>query len=119
MADIELVIKIPHYVYITVVETGKLFSYHLNAARAIKDGIVLPKGHGRIIAEPTEGDIAKTVGGQSDFAECIRDSVKAVFDNAPTIIGADKAESEEKDDIEAMLDYLWNDTADEESEDKK
>lgn len=52
-------------------------------------GIPLPKGHGRLIAEPTEEEIAKTVGGQNDFAECIRDAVKAVFDNAPTIIEAD------------------------------
>lgn len=56
----------------------------------IYDGTPLPKGHGRLIAEPTEKEIAKTVGGQNDFAECIRDSVKAVFDNAPTIIEADK-----------------------------
>lgn len=50
----------------------------------------LPKGHGRLIAEPTEADISNTVGGNNDFAECIRDSVKAVFDNATTIIEADK-----------------------------
>lgn len=62
---------------------------------AIANGKVLPKGHGRIIAEPTEGDIAKTIGGQNDFAECIREAVKAVFDNAPTIIEADKEKSEE------------------------
>ena len=51
---------------------------------------VLPKGHGRLIAEPTESDISNTVGGNNDFAECIRDSVKAVFDNATTIIEADE-----------------------------
>ncbi len=57
---------------------------------AIAKGKVLPKGHGRLKAEPTEEDIAKTIGGQNDFAECIREAVKAVFDNAPTIIEADK-----------------------------
>lgn len=55
----------------------------------IANGTPLPKRHGRLIAEPTEEEIAKTVGGQNDFAECIRDSVKAVFDNAQTIIEAD------------------------------
>lgn len=59
---------------------------------ALEKAISLPKGHEKLIAEPTEEDIAKTVGGQNDFAECIRDAVKAVFDNAPTIIEADEVE---------------------------
>lgn len=58
-------------------------------AEAIIDGTPLPKGHGRLIEEPTETDISNTVGGNNDFAKCIRDSVKAVFDNAVTIIDAD------------------------------
>lgn len=61
---------------------------------AIINGTPLPKQHGRLIYEPTKEEIEKTVGGQSDFAECIRDSVKAVFDNAPTIIKAEGSESE-------------------------
>lgn len=69
-------------------------AYPATIAYAIQEGVVLPKGHGRLIAEPTEEDIAKTVGGQNDFAESIRDAVKAVFDNAQTIVRADK-ESEE------------------------
>jgi hypothetical protein len=56
---------------------------------AVYEGKPLPKRHGRLIIKPTEEDIAKTVGGQNDFAECIRDAVIAVFDNAPTIIEAD------------------------------
>lgn len=63
--------------------------------RGIIDGTVLPKGHGRLIAEPTKTDISNTVGGNNDFAECIRDSVKAVFDNATTIIEADKENGNE------------------------
>ena len=58
-------------------------------------GIPLPKGHGRLIEEPTETDISNTVGGNNDFAECIRDSVKAVFDNATTIVEADKESDNE------------------------
>lgn len=60
----------------------------------IAHGTVLPKGHGRLIAEPNETDISNTVGGNNDFAECIRDSVKAVFDNAPTIIEAEVENSD-------------------------
>ena len=63
---------------------------------AIANGIPLPKGHGKLITEPTEEEIAGTIGGQNDFAECIRNAVKAVFDNASTIIEADKGESESK-----------------------
>jgi hypothetical protein len=65
-----------------------------NVVQGIKNGTPLPKGHSRLIAEPTEEDIAKTIGGQSDFADCIRDSVKAVYNNAPTIIEADKEDKE-------------------------
>ena len=66
-------------------------------ADAIAFGTPLPEGHGRLIEEPTETDISNTVGGNNDFAECIRDSVKAVFDNAITIVEADK-ESEADND---------------------
>ena len=30
-------------------------------------------------------NINDTIGGSNDFSDCIRDSVKAVLDNAPTI----------------------------------
>lgn len=60
----------------------------------IAKGTPLLKGHGRLITEPTEEEIARTIGGKNDFAECIRDAVKAVFDNTKTIIPAD-GESEE------------------------
>lgn len=55
----------------------------------IINGMPLPKGHGRLIIEPTDEEIAKTIGGKNDFAECIREAVKAVFDNAPAVIEAD------------------------------
>lgn len=90
MADIELVIKIPKAYYELVLERCK-DPVLLNA---FKNGTPLQKGHGKLIAKPTKEDIAKTIGGQNDFAECIRDSVKAVFDNATVIIEADEAESE-------------------------
>lgn len=93
MADIELVIKIDEETYKDV-KKGKIYSSIRDVPQesvlAIANGIQLPKGHKRLIAEPTEEDIAKTVGGQNDFAECIRDAVRMVFVNAPTIIKADK-----------------------------
>lgn len=96
MADIELAIKISEDSYKATCNGYMLPSDVEDVVNAIKNGIPLPKGHGKLIVEPTEEDIAKTVGGQNDFAECIRDSVKAVFDNAPTIIEADKAEVRDK-----------------------
>lgn len=53
---------------------------------AIAKGTPLPKKHGRLVAEPTEKDIGETILGLSDFADCIRDAVREVFRNAPTII---------------------------------
>lgn len=94
--DIELVIKIPEELKNKIDNANEdnyrtyIWWFETTLYCAIKYGTVLPKGHGKLIAEPTEGDIAKTVGGQNDFAECIRDAVKAVFDNAPTIIETKK-----------------------------
>ena len=56
---------------------------------AIKHGTQLPKGHGKLI----DADELKTAFpcGESVRTECVR----ATIDYAPTIIEADKAESEE------------------------
>ena len=62
----------------------------------ILNGTILPKGHGKLIAEPTEEEIVETIGGKNDFADCIREAVKTVFANALTIIEAD-TESEDKE----------------------
>ena len=56
---------------------------------AIHNGMVLPEGHGRLIEQPTDADIAETIGGQNDFADCIREAVATVFENAETVIEAD------------------------------
>ena len=92
----EILIKIPDEDYKFIKDMCYLIcgrsckTIQKNVINAIQNGTPLPKGHGRLIAEPTETDISNTVGGDNDFAECIRDSVKAVFDNAKTIIEADK-----------------------------
>lgn len=93
MADIELIIKINEKQYEHIKNVGALWIEKEGLpiiTKALLNGTLLPKGHKKLIAEPTEEDIAKTVGGQNDFTECIKDAVKAVFDNADTIIEADK-----------------------------
>lgn len=90
MADIELVIKIPEIAYENTKRFCKLSTINDDElAKAIANGIPLPEGHGKLIIEPTDEEIAKTIGGKNDFAECIREAVKAVFDNAPAVIEAD------------------------------
>lgn len=92
----KLVIDIPEEIYSFITSQCNDVIISENKApieyiiRGIIDGTVLPKGHERLIAEPTETDISNVIGGNNDFAECIRDSVKAVFENATTIIEADK-----------------------------
>jgi hypothetical protein len=84
MADIELVIKIPEHYYENNIK--KELPIYL-----AEDNIVaiLPKGHGRLIEQPTDADIAETIGGQNDFADCIREAVATVFENMNTVIEAD------------------------------
>lgn len=55
--------------------------------------VEIPTEHGRLITEPTEEEIVETIGGNNGFAECIREAVKAVFDNAKTIIPTDKGDA--------------------------
>lgn len=91
----KLIIDIPEEQYNDIVKhltdnDGNYAYSDFNLREIIRNGTPLPKGHGRLIEEPTETDISNTVGGNNDFAECIRDSVKAVFDNATTIVEADE-----------------------------
>ena len=96
MADIELVIKINEDDIHRIVSGFTNEDDAVLFANLLNNGTPLPKGHRKLITEPTEEEIAKTIGGKNDFAECIREAVKAVFDNAPTIIEADNVESEDK-----------------------
>lgn len=98
MEAVEIVIKIPKDRYETLVEINNRIKDGKSTVKlgmnmyeeAIANGAVLPEGHGKLITEPTDEEIAKTIGGQNDFAECIREAVKAVFDNAPAVIESDK-----------------------------
>lgn len=82
MADIELVIKIPEEIYkasqIIDVKYEDVIQIPLEV---IKNGISLPKGHGRLVDADTIYLIDEDFLCQSDYvvAEC-------AVDNAPTII---------------------------------
>lgn len=100
MEAVEIVIKIPKDRYETLIEISNRIKDEKNTVKlgmnmyeeAIVNGTVLPEGHEKLIAKPTDEEIAKTIGGQNDFAECIREAVKTVFANAPAIIEADGSE---------------------------
>lgn len=92
MADIELVIKIPEEIYkasqIIDVKYEDVIQIPLEV---IKNGISLPKGHGRLIDADTIYLIDEDFLCQSDYVVA-----EGAVDNAPTIIEADKVESEDK-----------------------
>lgn len=86
MADIELVIKISEKAYNTLTHTEFDASLVVNEMRnAIANGTPLPKGYGRLIG-------ADALNFNADYNEPLIS--KLDFDNAETIIEADK-ESEQ------------------------
>ena len=95
MADIELVIKIPEDVYKKIV--ADKYAIYDKMFYSIKNGTPLPKGHGRLI------DYGYVVDAIDDWvnAEEYRytnatEYLRKRVANTPTIIEADKAESEDK-----------------------
>lgn len=90
MADIELVIKMPEEIYkasqIIDVKYEDVIQIPLEV---IKNGISLPKGHGRLIDADTIYLIDEDFLYQSDYVVA-----EGAVDNATTIIEADE-ESEE------------------------
>jgi hypothetical protein len=104
MADIELVIKIPEelyteYLYIQLGRgSGKGIVSQL--LRAIKDGTPLPKGHGRL--KDIDAFITKVKSDREHSAytrSWTADDVLDALNNSyiPTIIEADKIESEDEE----------------------
>lgn len=98
MADIELVVKIPERIHygiekgITV--NGSKASQIL--IDAVKNGIPLPKGHGRLIDASNLLTITDYDGeNEKSYVLCNE------IDNALTIIEADKTESEESEPQES------------------
>ena len=100
MADIELVIKIPEVFYealnqLNIVSCGRSNgkTFPLVLFNAIKNGTVLPKGHGRLIdadAFAIRGEYLEKLYGSDFYWE-----FKKQLDKQPTIIEVDKEESEE------------------------
>ena len=97
----EIVIKIPdkmysnfikYKVYYEAVHEQSSIDPSIELTLAVINGKVLPNGHDKLIAEPTEEEIAKTIGGNNEFSDCIREAVKAVFNNANAVVEADKGD---------------------------
>ncbi len=98
MADIELVVKIDEDDYKKVLEInnreceGEWNNMH-RCYEAILNGTPLPKGHGRLI-DVDELDITAITTDDYSGNEMLDIVLKEDVDDAPTIIEADKAESE-------------------------
>lgn len=93
MADIELVIKIPEETYNLV----KSWNYPTDTAHRmlfelVTNGVPIPKGHGRL-KDVDKLETHDEYDGQGFTKSVYQDDI----DNLPTIIEADKGESEDKD----------------------
>ncbi len=81
----QVVIEIPDNIYEMVMNTGTYGCYRFNSTKAIKKGIPLPKGYGRLIDADALIYEAETCIETTDaFIELTK--------NAPTVIEADKSE---------------------------
>lgn len=101
MADIELIIKIPEEMYKWAYDVNKFSNdYGMgDFIDLIKNGILLPKGHGRLIDADELTKQLETVASddwnkQVGASKGLEDAIDIV-DDAQAIIEADKAESEE------------------------
>lgn len=82
METVEVVIRIPKK-YIE----GSLFNGIEKIMKAVREGTVLPKGHGRLVdAREYENSIRKHYFDNSTVIRC----TEIALDNAETIIEADK-----------------------------
>ncbi len=96
MADIELTVKIDADVYTRIFDNG-IQDYEIatddicEMARSLRRGTPLPKGHGRL----KDVDKLKTHYVGTELGTDLEVYLESTIENAPTIIEADKAESEE------------------------
>ena len=99
MAYVELVIKIPEEDYIKISNSNPSYADDFNLYYAIKNGTPLPKGHGKIIDATfaLEAKITKDNIEVSERTKGWNEACQAIYENATTIIEADKAESEGKE----------------------
>lgn len=99
MADIELVIKIPEEIRLALINIIQLSMDQQSICdsyihQAIINGTPLPKGHGRLI-DADELDVTTVTTDDYSGNEVLDVVLKDDIDDAPTIIEADKAGSEE------------------------
>jgi hypothetical protein len=91
MKEVELVIKIPKEQYNDIIEHYNTFPNEWKkwGLEAIRKGIPLPKGHGRLIdADYLREDFKASK--RISFAE--RMDISCIVDHAPTIIEADRSD---------------------------
>ena len=113
MADIELVIKISEEKFNAIKSKMYCGIYDADLYKAIVNGIPLPKGHGRLIDADTFISQMEDTSKRQKYKELLIDDCltvdtvfKAVIESlrneglangdAPTIVEADRAESEDK-----------------------
>ena len=90
----QIAIDIPEKIY-THLRDGGSIGASLMIENAIKKGTPLPKGHGDLIdRRELKKDVYTTTEWNGDVHRII---YEASVDDAPTIIEADKAESENKE----------------------
>lgn len=88
MVDVELVIRIPEEVYKKISNSNPSYAYDFPIYYAIKNGTLLPKGHGDLIDRNSiqeiilEDDLSQLIWNGDDQVNC------ELY--APTIIPADK-----------------------------
>lgn len=99
MSDVELVIRIPERIYYGVEKgitvNGSKASQIL--IDAVANGTPLPKGHGAL-KDVDELDVTTVTTDDYSGNEVLDVVLKEDIDDAPTIIEADKVESEDKDE---------------------
>ena len=99
MSDIELVIKIPEEIMEYIKNNGCLsVIYDDNVAKAIINGTPLPNGHGRLtdLDEIIRFTYATYgIGSGRSITEDNKDFIDYIYNDAPVLLEADNAESDE------------------------
>jgi len=89
----QIVIEIPDGYDVTRIQNGSIASKVV--LNAVKNGTPLPKGHGRLIDADEIIHLINEIEAEDREEELYHLFLKTVLTDAPTIIEADKAESEE------------------------
>ena len=91
---VEVVIRLPKEYHDKIIKARATEDDNmlLAALLAVREGTVLPKGHGRLI-DVDAVNVNETIGGKNEFADCIREAVQMTLNNAPTIIETDRGDN--------------------------